>query len=486
MIRGALHLFTGSLVGKILGVVREVLLAAAFGTTGPVAAYRVAQTATLAPVNFVSADTLSAGFVPVHARLLVTDARGAQVYYRAVRNLLMALSVAVTGVLLVWPHEVARLVAPGFSASLADLTASMLTILAIGIPLYLYTTLASYLEMSHGVYRIASVRASVQSIGLIAGVGAAVVTGSPLYLAGGFTLAYACLAAWAALRIHRADLAGRPAQVARGEWRSSYETLWAIMRPLLPLPFLLQGAIVIERMVATLVSTEAAAGLDYARVFSDTVVLLVATPLGLASLTAYANASAREVIERAGRVILPLFWAGAASAVALGFFGEPLVDLVLGRGAFGEDAIDVTTAFLVGLSVGLPFQLVAYFQAKVLNSQRRNREVLAVVGAGSAVMIAVDLALYQPLGAVGIGLGASAGALTQTLVASWRLRLYPALGLALAAAAPPLAASVSIELAGPALGFDGWVTALAHAAVWAASAILTPSLRGALRSALRR
>jgi putative peptidoglycan lipid II flippase len=208
--------------------------------------------------------------------------------------------------------------------------------------------------------------------------------------------------------------------------------------------------------------------------------------LGLASLTAYANASAREVIERAGRVILPLFWAGAASAVALGFFGEPLVDLVLGRGAFGEDAIDVTTAFLVGLSVGLPFQLVAYFQAKVLNSQRRNREVLAVVGAGSAVMIAVDLALYEPLGAVGIGLGASAGALTQTLVASWRLRLYPALGLALVAAAPPLGASVAIELAGPALGFDGWVAALAHAAVWAASAILTPSLRGALRSALQR
>lgn len=485
MRRAALTLFAGSFVGKLFGVLREVLLAAAFGISAPVAAYRTAQTATLAPVNFFSADALSAGFVPVHARFLANDPRQAAVYYRAVRDLLLGVSVLLAVALWMWRNVAVRLIAPGFDASTGAMTALMLALMAVGIPPLMYTTLASYLEMSHGLYRIASVRASVQSIGLIVGVGGAVVFDAPLWLAGGFTGAYLGLAAWAAVRVHKLDLAGEAHDATPAERRAAYGTLWRIVRPLLPLPFLLQGAILVERMISTLIGTGATASLDYARVFSDTLVLLIATPLGLASLSAYANMTDVDARHSARKIIRPLVFLGAGPAVVLAFLGTDIVGVVFGRGAFDARAERITGDYLLGLSFGLAFQLVAYFLIKVLNSRHRNREVLAAVGLGSATMIAVDLALFRELGPVGIGLGASAGALVQTVIAASFLGLMPALLRACLAVVAPVTLSVMIGLWGAGMGLGGIGMLSVFAVIWIAALGLTPSLRESASEILR-
>ncbi|WP_430868335.1 lipid II flippase MurJ [Demequina aurantiaca] len=484
MRRAALSLFAGGLAGKLLGILREVLLAAAFGISAPVAAFRTAQTATLAPVNFFTADALSAGFVPIHARFLVTDPRRAAVYYRAIRDLLLGVSVVLALALWIWRDVAARLIAPGFDASTGAMTALMLGVMAVGIPPYIYTALASYLEMSHGVYRIASVRASAQSVGLIVGVGLAVIYDAPVWLAGGFTGAYVGLAAWSATRIHRSRLAGTAEDITPSERREAYATLWRIVRPLVPLPFLLQGAIVVERMISTLLGTGATASLDYARVISDTLVVLIATPLGLASLSAYANKTDIEVKRSARKVVRLLVFVGAGPAVVLAFLGTDIVGVVFGRGAFDARAEIITGKYLLGLSFGLAFQLVAYFLIKVLNSRRRNREVLAALGLGSVTLIAVDLALFRELGALGIGIGASAGALVQTVVAASFLGLMPALLRACLAVIVPVTLSVMMGIWGARMGLGGIGVLVAFAAIWLLALWLTPSLRNTAREML--
>jgi putative peptidoglycan lipid II flippase len=485
MISGALRLFTGSLAGKILGVLREILLAAAFGVTGPAAAFRTAQTAVLAPVNLVSADTLSAGFVPVHARYLVADARKAAIYYRSIRNLLVVASAVLAVVVLALRSPIARLVAPGFDSDLSMLTAQMIAVMALGVPAYMYTALASYLEMSNGIYRIASVRASVQSIGLMLGIGLAVVYDAPVWLAAGFSLAYFVLAAWAAVRMSKLRLSGDPGKIARADRVDAYKTLWRLVKPLLPLPFLLQGAILVERALSTLVSTSAAAALDYARVFSDTTVLLVATPLGLASLSAYANLSSVEVRSRAGRLLLPLLYLGALAGTVMAFYGTEISNIVFGRGAFDADAARITGTYLIGFGAGIAFQLVAYFLVKVLNSQHRSRDVFLTIGSGAVAMMAVDLALFRELGVLGIGIGASAGALVQMLMATRALGLRESLTRRAIVLAPPVGLSIVVGVYSAIAHANLAIELAAHLAVWAIATAMTPELRKIFRSLSR-
>src|SRR6266498_5028457 len=68
MARVFLRLVLGGMAGKVLGLLRETLLAALFGAGRVVAANRVALTATFIPVNFFTADALSAGFLPLYVR----------------------------------------------------------------------------------------------------------------------------------------------------------------------------------------------------------------------------------------------------------------------------------------------------------------------------------------------------------------------------------------------------------------------------------
>lgn len=92
MLRAGMKLFSGSLVGKLAGALREMLLAYLFGTSGIVAAIRAAQSATLVPVNFFTADSLSAGFLPLYSRNLQNTPSRAVALFWWVAGLLMVMS----------------------------------------------------------------------------------------------------------------------------------------------------------------------------------------------------------------------------------------------------------------------------------------------------------------------------------------------------------------------------------------------------------
>jgi putative peptidoglycan lipid II flippase len=64
MLKQVLTFSTGSALGKIFGVVREILFADFFGTTAVADAYCAAMTATLAPTHLFTSEALNAAFIP--------------------------------------------------------------------------------------------------------------------------------------------------------------------------------------------------------------------------------------------------------------------------------------------------------------------------------------------------------------------------------------------------------------------------------------
>jgi putative peptidoglycan lipid II flippase len=485
---GVRRLVLGGLVGKLLGMLREVLLAAAYGTGVAATATRVAQTGTLVPVDFFTADVLSAGFLPLHKELLRTDPARADGLFRALRRALWVLSAVLLVGLVAGAGTVVRLVAPGLEPSTAAACAQFLRVMALGIPSYLQFSLLSYLEMSHGGFRLAGVRATVQNLGMVAALGAAWVLGQPVVLASGFALAYVGLHAWGVGQV--ADLVpGGPTT----DVRAALGQVWRRVRPLLLLPVVLQGSVVAERVVASLLGDQVVAAVDYARFIATTGVNLLAVPLGLAGLAALAGLDRVAARERLAGTLPGLLLVVVPASVVLTVGSAPVVQVLYARGAFDASAVATSAAVLVGFGLGFWAQSCAYVLVKALNAAGRNRTAAGALLAGLLVTLALNLALHRALGPVTLGLAASAGAVVTTVVAARPLGVAGLLaGWVLACL--PVAGVAGVLGWWLARDLDGWVALLAVVgtvgAVWGAAwlgvgpwrRVGVGILRGAVRS----
>ena len=162
-------LFFSGMLGKLLGVVRELLSAALFGT-GPVAvSYRLAQAAFLIPLHGFLSETFGAGFTPEYARNRVQDVRRARALFAAMHAIALIVSALVGAAVAFFAADWVRLLAPGFNSSTAALTTRMVQWMALAMPLYALTNLYASAQLASGKASVASARASAQSIGLIVG-----------------------------------------------------------------------------------------------------------------------------------------------------------------------------------------------------------------------------------------------------------------------------------------------------------------------------
>jgi len=64
VLKQLITLSSGIALGKLTGIVREILFAALFGTTAAADAYRASLTAALAPIHLFTSETLNASFIP--------------------------------------------------------------------------------------------------------------------------------------------------------------------------------------------------------------------------------------------------------------------------------------------------------------------------------------------------------------------------------------------------------------------------------------
>ena len=321
MFIAARTLLFGGAASKALGVAREVLTAALFGTGAIAVAYRLAQAAFLIPLHGFFSEAFNAGFTPAYARSRRDHAERSRVLFAAMHAVVLGVSLFVGALLALVAARWVGLLAPGFDAPTAALASQMVAVLALAMPCYALTGLYAAAEIAAGDARMAAARAAAQNIGLIGGTAVAWYLDSPVYIAVGFLAAYVALASWGFSRTLTNGLRPWP---RRGEWavaRDELRHVWRAVRLLLLVPVLLQVHFVIERRVASLVSDGAVAALDYARFLSDTAVLLLAVPFGLAGLGAMATMSEARFRAAARRALRMLVYAGVPLSLSAAVHG---------------------------------------------------------------------------------------------------------------------------------------------------------------------
>jgi putative peptidoglycan lipid II flippase len=480
-------LFSGGVAGKALGFVRDVVLAAVYGTSRNVDAFYASQTGMLIPAHVLIGEGLNAGFIPLYSRYQKENPARAHAFFWMMTVGMGALALAATVALWIAARSWMGFLVQGFDEDGLRLTARFTRITLLSLPFYVQGILFTHLEMANQRFFLASVRASVQNLGIMAGILAAVMLRDPALLAWGFAGAYGAFCALGAWRAWRERLVGRPGGWDREMMRPILREFWRTVRPVLFLPAVVQLNSAVERIVASRLGTGVVASMMYARNLSESGLVLVAWPVGLAGLAEFSRMTADEARTRMERILPILLLLLLPISAFLTINSRTIITLIYERGQFDAHSAGLATPIFLGLAAGFWAQVISYVLIRTLNAQMRNLEVALYVCAGMGVNIAFNLLAFQRLGPITLGLSTTAGSLVTLLLSIRALRLggpmtrHTLLLLLGTALYLPLAWSTRGE------GLTGLiVVSLVSSAYWAAFVLLAPPLRRVCLEALRR
>lgn len=469
-------------LSKLLGIAREGVLAWAFGTSGAIDAFRVAQSGVFLLIHLFAGSVLDSAFLPTFKHLRTGG--HPRLAWRVVRvcgRALLLVGVVLGLLVALWPGTAAHLLAPGFDEERHRTTALLLRAMALAIPLGLLSNLL--ITVATGLYRfwIPALRALVQNVAILLGILGALGLGSLVYL--GYSLSLAHLAmlvlAWLTLRplwpfrLWPARLPGHFLRRGSERDRLAWRYLSVALIPGLGLVFLDQANVVVERIVASHLAEGSVASLDYARFLAETPLVTLGVGIAQVLLPTMADLSAegaQEQIRRSLRTaLLGSLW--CILPIAIWFFvaGEDLVRIVYARGAFDERSVATTSLALRGFTIGLWawFGGTAILQ-KLFFAERRVHALLPLTAVVLASFAGLAMLLAPRYGVFGVALALS---LSQILYFAWALGLQ---GRAFVASTLPL---LSYLVAGAALLAVGGTWLLDRGFAHATDSALTPFVR---------
>ena len=396
-------LMVGALLSKVLGLGREILIAQAIGASLIADSFRGGLTAILLPLVFLQGETVPAILIPAYR---AWDQEGVAPHRFGALTLALTLVgfALFAAVELTAPFWIGALVG-GFSPAAIALTLQFTHIMAFAMPASVLLCCLSAAEIARGLSRITSIRSTLVNLAVIGGVLVLLLTDQAVSLAWSFALAFNAVAL-GGLYLSLRDGLIRFAGAGPGDVRESLVLYGRRLRPLLLQPLAEQAAIWIERLLASGLAVGTLASLDYARTLTDSAVLLIGQPIGLAVLAAGAGSgSGDDSRARVDGIARPLLAVALPGSLFLVCLAPEVVQLIFHRGAFGFDAIAMTSQALRGIAAGLWATTLGFVLVRMLNSAGRNRRATAIVSAGYTANAIASAALVPLLGGFALGFG---------------------------------------------------------------------------------
>ncbi|SMX35910.1 murein biosynthesis integral membrane protein MurJ [Maliponia aquimaris] len=412
-----------TLVSRVLGFGRDLILAAVLGT-GPVAvAFMLAFRLSNQLRALVAEGAFTAAFQPIDARL-PPDSAEAQRFRAETLGWLLLGNLVLLVVVLAVPGAVLRLLAPGFGP---DDPVHLLArdLLRLTFPFLLCISLVAYFGArlgSQGRFWAFAAAPSVMNLVLIAGLLLAGLSDWPGHVAALAVLvsgvAQVALVGWA---MQRAGLAQPwPRLGLSGHTRRFFRNLG----PAVLSAGATQVAVFIDTVLASFLPGGALAHLYFADRLYQLPIGLISVALGTVLLPEIARRSAEGGDGRAPlrQALAVCAGIGVPIALVMGLWGAEIIALLFQRGSFTSEDTAATAQILAGYALGVVpalfvRPLVVQFQG-LGDTATPFRLLLAAL----VVNLGCKLALVPALGAVGLALGTSAGTLAYVLLLGWTLR----------------------------------------------------------------
>ena len=416
-----------TLVSRVLGFLRDILIARALGA-GPVAdAFFVAFKLPNLFRRLFAEGAFNLAFVPLFAARLESGGRAAALAFaeQALAVLLWALLLFTVAAEIAMPWLM-RGFAPGFAGD-AEKLALVTQLARLTFPYLLLISLVSLLAgVLNSVERFAAAAAApiLLNLCLIAGL----LLFGRLSATPGHALAWAVSAAgmaqlaWMAWNCHRAGLL--PA-LPRPRLSADVRRLLVLVAPAAVGAGVQQLNLLVDVIIASLLPTGAISFLY----FADRIVQLPLGVVGVALGTVLLPSLSRAVgagdeaaaCEHQNRALELALLLTLPAAAALAVIAGPIIAVLFERGAFGPAATAATAGALAAYACGLPAFVLVKVLAPGYFARQNTRTPVRVAALCLVVNLVLNLLLMGPLGHVGIALASA--------ISSWLNAGLLALGL---------------------------------------------------------
>ena len=411
-----------TLLSRITGLIRDVLTATYLGAGAVADAFFIAFQLPNLFRSLFAEGAFSAGFVPIFTQILAREGQSkAKQFADDAFSVLAATILVFSVVMIIIMPLVLYVMAPGF----VDIPGQMEKTTELARIAFPYLFFVSLTSLQSGVlnafdrFAVAAAAPVLLNITLIAalltGVGA---DGDPAtFLAWGVFIAGVVQFVWLAQDCKRI---GMRFKMHLPRLTPDVKMLLARMAPVVFGAGIYQLNLVVNKMVATLISAGAVSWLYYA----DRVNLLPVGVIGVAVGVALVPLLSRNIQNgdtaaalgnqnRAIEICL-LFTLPAAAGIAM--LAEPITSVLFERGAFTPADREAVAAALVAFSTGLPAYVLNKAMTPGFFSRGDTRTPVKAAFAAFIVNVVLNLAALKFLGHIGIALATSVSAWLNILI----------------------------------------------------------------------
>jgi putative peptidoglycan lipid II flippase len=414
---------------RVMGLVREIVAAYIFGTSGRISAFTIAfQVPNLVRGLFADA-ALSAAFVPVFTGLL-DQGRKREAYRLA--STLLTLIVFVLGAITLFFIAAAGVIMPlftgdKFSQELVDLTVGLSRVLFPIVLLLGVNGLVVGILNAQEHFTIPALAPLVWNLVIIFGLA----TLEPLISGQNDIYAYAISVVIATAIQLMMSLPQLRRLGFRFEWSTDFRDprIAQVLKLMVPVCIglgVINFDLIINSSLGSLVSDEAPRAIDAAfRIYmlpQGMFSVAIATVL-FPALSRYASRrdvdGMRATQANGVRQIFLLLIPSAAFMMVL---ATPIVRLIYQHGSFNAHSTELVSEALFWFSFSLPFAGANLLLTRTFFSVQRPWLPTGMAAANLVVNAIISVALYKPLGIAGLVIGTAVASIGMTLGQSWALR----------------------------------------------------------------
>lgn len=409
MIKTALFMVIITLSAKVLGMLRDILLAASYGTTPEAVAYDTASRLPLIIFDFVIGGVITSSFIPVFNELLVKKGKkDALDFAGSYVNVILLITAVITVIGIIFSGALVGLLAPDVSEDTAALAASLSRIM---FPMIIFTGLAfSFVGLlqSFGNFLLPAVISLVSNLIMV------------LYFIffnktfGIHGLAVAMLVGWGSQAIIQL-----PAVLKNG---FRFTLKLDLKSPYIKKAFAMALPILVGSWVqpfCNLINTRFASSFEggiSAMGYANRLYLIivgvftfVATNLlfpYFSKVQASGDSEAEEKLTRTSVKSLMLIILPITAGIFV--LSEPLISIIYQRGEFNERDVEMTAEALRFFSLGMPFYALNEVCTKKFFAEQRTVPPMITALVAIFMNFVLVVILSDVMGLAGIALSSAA------------------------------------------------------------------------------
>jgi putative peptidoglycan lipid II flippase len=409
-----------SALGKILGFVREAIIAAYFGTSGTADVFFVAN---IIPTILYTAIGIAiySGIIPIYVEEKEKSQAKADEVMSVLGTVFFLIAVAIAVVSFVFAGPIVKIVAPGFNEEQLKLTEQLTKIMLPGIAFLALTTISTGVLNSHKKFVAPSLTATAQNLVIIL---------STVLLADKFGvqgLAVGVLLGAAAQffiqypQMSKYDI--RFNFSFRKEKKRIKDTM-IMFYPIIVASLAVQINGITDRMISSGLGEGSVSALNYANKLMMLPLSVIMSPLITVlypSIVESAIKSLEQFIELVIKGAKTIIFLSIPFVAVMVICGEDLIELAFKRGAFDESATNQTVIVFVFYSLGLVFFALRDYLMNCLYALKETRRAMYTSILMVIANVILSFTLSRFFNASGVALAASLATLLQTLFLTYYL-----------------------------------------------------------------